>query len=183
MSNEAPAMQVSRTQLKDALTVRPVAHDDPRGLFKETYVASRYRQAGIPDVFVQDSISVSRRHVLRGLHCDPQMSKLVQVLRGEAFDVIVDARRHSESFGKWQCFELSESNGLQVYVPAGFLHGFLALSDDVIFSYKQSAEYAPGREIGVIWNDPDLGVEWPLSAPPLVSPKDQRNARFTEAFV
>lgn len=162
--------------------VKTVAHEDARGLFRETFVSSKYASSGILDVFVQDSISVSARGVLRGLHSDPQMSKLVQVLRGKAFDVIVDARYSSETFGKWQGFTLTEKNGIQIYVPPGFLHGFLALSEGVVFSYKQSAEYAPAREAAVVWNDPDLGIEWPLDGAPKVSAKDQSNPQFADAF-
>lgn len=171
------------TRLREAILIEPYTFEDNRGLFKETYVRSKYSDIGITDDFVQDSISVSSKNVLRGLHSDPKMSKLVQVVHGRAFDVIVDARRLSPTFGEWQGFELSEHNHRQIYVPAGFLHGFLALSDHVVFTYKQGAEYAPQREIGVVWNDPTLAIEWPLSVKPNVSEKDAYNLSFAAAFV
>lgn len=173
---------ISPTSLGEALLVQTSSHGDERGFFTETFVSSKYRSAGIEDTFVQDSVSISARGVVRGLHSDPEMSKLVQVLRGEAFDVIVDARPNSNTFGRWQGFRLSEKNGLQIYVPPGFLHGFLALTEGVIFSYKQSAEYVPAREVAVVWNDPDLGIEWPLDSPAVVSAKDRSNPRFRDIF-
>jgi dTDP-4-dehydrorhamnose 3,5-epimerase len=155
---------------------------DERGFFKETYVRSKYSALGIDDEFVQDNVSFSRRGVLRGLHADPEMAKLVQVLRGEAYDVIVDTREDSPTFGKWEGVYLRAVEHTQLYIPAGFLHGFLALTDHVIFTYKQSAEYAPDREIGVRWDDPDLAIEWPLSGTPEISPKDSRNRSFRDVF-
>ncbi len=143
---------------------------------------TKYRALGIADEFVQDNVSFSRRGVLRGLHGDPRMSKLVQVLRGEAFDVIVDARKESSTFGQWEGVHLRAQEHVQIYIPAGFLHGFLALSDDVIFTYKQSAEYDPAQEIGVRWNDPDLAIAWPLTGNPELSPKDLANRAFREVF-
>lgn len=176
------SLEVRETSIPGALLLVPKAWEDDRGYFKETYVRSKYERLGIADEFVQDSMSFSRKGVLRGLHGDPQMSKLVQVLRGEAFDVIVDARRDSSAFGRWEGVRLSESNHTQLYIPAGCLHGFLALTDDVVFTYKQSAEYAPEREIGVRWDDPDLGIDWPLEQPPLLSAKDLKNRSFREAL-
>lgn len=108
------------------------------------------------------------------------MSKLVQVLRGKAWDVIVDARRTSQTFGQWKGFELTAGNHVQLYIPRGFLHGYLALSDDVVFTYKQSALYEPSREFSARWNDPELKIEWPLSGEARVSPKDQRNPSFAD---
>ncbi|HKU68478.1 MAG TPA: dTDP-4-dehydrorhamnose 3,5-epimerase [Candidatus Baltobacteraceae bacterium] len=170
------------TKFADAFLIRVPAFADDRGIFKETYVRSKYCKLGIGDEFVQDSMSFSRRDVLRGLHADPQMSKLVQVLRGEAFDVIVDTRKESPTFGQWEGVHLRAAEHTQIYIPAGFLHGFLALTDDVVFSYKQSAEYAQEREIGVRWDDPDLAIAWPLTAPPLLSPKDLCHVMFRDAF-
>jgi dTDP-4-dehydrorhamnose 3,5-epimerase len=129
---------------------------------------------------VQDNVSFSKRNVLRGLHGDPEMAKLVQVLRGEAWDVVVDARRGSPTYGKWHGVTLSETNHAQLYIPKGCLHGFLAVSDDVVFTYKQTAYYAPEREIAARWNDPALAIAWPLSGDPIVSAKDQRNAAFAD---
>lgn len=170
------------TKFCDAIFLKVPAYADERGFFKEAYVRSKYRAAGIHDEFVQDNLSVSRAGVLRGLHGDPQMSKLVYVLNGEVFDVIVDARKGSPTFGQWEGVYLKADEHTQLYIPAGFLHGFLALTDNVIFCYKQSAEYAPQREIGVLWNDPDLAIEWPLTQPPVISAKDQANALFRDVF-
>lgn len=165
-----------------AFMIKVAAFGDERGLFKETYVRSKYHLLGITDKFVQDNVSFSRRDVLRGLHADPYMSKLVQVLHGEAYDVIVDTRKDSPTFGQWEGVPLRADGHLQLYIPAGFLHGFLAVTDDVIFTYKQSAEYAPERELRVRWDDPDLAIAWPLSGPPEISPKDSRNRAFREVF-
>lgn len=175
-------LQTLNIDLEGAKLIIPPLFQDDRGFFKESYVKAKYHALGIADEFVQDSLSVSSRGVLRGLHADPLMSKLVYVVRGEVFDVIVDTRSTSATFGKWHGVQLSEQNGMQLYVPAGFLHGFLALTDDVVFCYKQSAEYAPGREIAVRFDDPTLGIEWPLDGDPRVSPKDLLNPSFSEAF-
>lgn len=169
----------SEPRIEGLLVLEPAVFEDERGFFKETYVRSKYEALGISDDFVQDNISVSRRHVVRGLHGDPAMSKLVQVLRGEVFDVVVDARPGSPTFGKWESIRLSEANHRQVYVPPGCLHGFQALSDLIVLSYKQSAEYDPRREIAALWNDPALGIEWPAPRDAIVSPKDQANKPFS----
>lgn len=170
------------TKFSEAILVKVPAYADQRGFFKETYVRSKYRDVGIQDEFIQDNLSFSHSGVLRGLHGDPQMSKLVYVLSGEVFDVIVDARKGSKTFGQWEGVHLKADEHTQLYIPAGFLHGFLALRDDVIFCYKQSAEYAPEREIGVRWDDPDLKIDWPLSGTPVVSAKDRANRLFLEVF-
>lgn len=175
-------LSILRTKFADAFVIDVPAFADERGVFKESYVRSKYRELGIADDFVQDNVSFSRAGVLRGLHADPQMSKLVYVLHGEVFDVIVDARKGSPMFGQWDGFALNAHEHRQLYIPAGFLHGFLSLTDDVIFCYKQSAEYAPQREVGVRWDDPDLAIAWPLTQPPLVSEKDSRNRSFRDAF-
>lgn len=177
------ALQGTRLRIAGALLIVPAAFSDSRGYFKETYVRSKYKSLGIADAFVQDNVSVSRLNVVRGLHGDPEMSKLVQVLYGSAFDVIVDARRDSETYGRWQSFELSAENHHQLYIPRGCLHGFQALTDRVIFAYKQSAEYDPARERAVRWNDPALGIDWPAAAAAIVSEKDRRNGHFSELGV
>ncbi|MHB8146025.1 MAG: dTDP-4-dehydrorhamnose 3,5-epimerase [Vulcanimicrobiaceae bacterium] len=174
-------MDVTPLALTDARLLVPRAFTDDRGFFMETYSSERYRAVGIYDGFVQDNISVSRRGTLRGLHSDPRMAKLVQVLAGEAYDVIVDLRRDSRTYR--ECFGamLSAANRTQLYVPPGFLHGYLALADDTIFSYKQSALYDPTMEFGVAWNDPDLAIAWPLEGmSPLLSPKDAANPTLRE---
>ena len=175
------AMNVTSLALADARLFEPRAFADDRGYFMETFSSERYRAAGIPDHFVQDNISVSRRGTLRGLHSDPRMAKLVQVLAGEAYDVIVDLRRESATYRQWLGVTLTAAAHTQLYVPPGFLHGYLALNDETIFSYKQSAFYDPTMEFGVAWNDPDLAIDWPLAdLEPLLSPKDAANPTLRE---
>ncbi len=166
------ALAVRATTLKDALIFVPDVHEDDRGFFKETYSTRKYRELGLTDEFVQDSVSFSSRNVLRGLHGDPEMSKLVQVLRGKVWDAIVDLRPDSPTYRKWEGFELSDRNHLQLYIPRGFAHGFLALTDDVVFSYKQGALYDPAREFTVRWDDPTLAIEWPSLGELRVSAKE-----------
>jgi dTDP-4-dehydrorhamnose 3,5-epimerase len=169
-------MTVEPLPIAGALLVTPKIFTDDRGSFAEIFAAARYADAGITDTFVQDNLSLSRQDVLRGLHGDPRMSKLVQVLAGEAFDVIADAREGSPTYGRWHGTLLKASERRQVYVPKGCLHGFLALSQDVAFLYKQSALYDPASEFGVAWNDPDLAIEWPLGGrAPILSAKDAEN--------
>jgi dTDP-4-dehydrorhamnose 3,5-epimerase len=167
------ALQVFDTQFDDAKTFVPDVYEDDRGFFKETYATSKYAALGLHETFVQDSVSFSGKNVIRGLHYDRAMSKFVQVLRGKVWDVIVDVRDGSPTLHRWQGFYLSESNHRQLFVPAGFAHGFLALSDDVVFLYKQGALYDPSRERSIRWNDPTLKIEWPLVGEPRVSAKDQ----------
>jgi dTDP-4-dehydrorhamnose 3,5-epimerase len=166
-------LHVRETRLNDARLFSPEVFEDERGFFKETYTTSKYRALGLQDDFVQDSVSFSSRNVVRGLHTDPAMSKLVQVLRGKIWDVIVDFRKESSTYLRWQGFVLSEHNHLQLYIPPGFLHGFLALTDDVVFTYKHGALYDPARESAVRWNDPTLAIAWPLVGEPCVSEKDR----------
>lgn len=154
----------------------PTVYTDDRGYFKEVYSDQRYVNAGIADGFRQINISLSKSHVLRGLHGDNRMSKLVQVVQGRAFDVVVDIRAGSPTFLRWFGIELSADAHHQIYVPAGCLHGFLALDDETMLLYEQSATYDPKSEIGVAWNDPDIGIEWPLDGrTPLLSTKDAAN--------
>jgi dTDP-4-dehydrorhamnose 3,5-epimerase len=167
------ALAVIDTIFDAAKVFVPDVYEDDRGFFKEIYATQRYLEAGIADTFLQDSISYSTKNVIRGLHYDPAMSKFVQVLRGRVWDVIVDLREGSPTYRRWQGFYLSEYNHKQLYVPANFAHGFLALSDDVVVFYKQGALYDPARERGLRWNDPTLGIEWPLVGEPRVSLKDQ----------
>lgn len=175
-------MERLATSIPGAMRLVPAVWPDERGAFFESYARTRYHAVGIADEFVQDNVSYSARNVLRGLHGDPRMSKLVQAVRGEILDVIVDARKDSPAFGRWESFVLSQENHAQVYVPAGCLHGFLAI-EDAIVCYKQSAEYAPQKEIGVRWDDPDLAIAWPhLGSPPIVSAKDGSNRLFGEIF-
>lgn len=169
-------MTVEPLPIAGALLVTPRVYTDDRGSFAEIFASARYGDAGIGDTFVQDNLSISRRDVLRGLHGDPRMSKLVQVLAGEAFDVIADAREGSPTYGCWHGTLLKASERRQIYVPKGCLHGFLAVSDEVVFLYKQSALYDPAAEFGVAWNDPQLAIRWPLEGrAPILSAKDAAN--------
>ncbi len=166
-------MKVTETKLPCVIVIEPVVFGDTRGWLLETYSQKRYEQAGITDFFVQDNVSLSGKGVLRGLHYQYPHSqgKLVQVLAGEVFDVVVDVRPGSPTFSQWVSQVLSESNHRQMYVPAGFAHGFCVLSDIVIFSYKCTDYYSPSTEGGIIWNDPVLGIDWPVSDP-ILSGKD-----------
>lgn len=170
-------MHAEPLPIAGAMLLAPAAFADDRGWFMETYSAQRYRDAGIRDDFVQDNVSRSRRNVVRGLHGDRRpVSKLVGVLAGEAYDVVVDVRPASPTFGRWCGVTLSAAEPRQIYVPPGCLHGFLALSDELLFLYKQSVPYDPGSEIGVRWDDPEFAVAWPLhGAAPILSDRDAAN--------
>ncbi|MDJ0765742.1 MAG: dTDP-4-dehydrorhamnose 3,5-epimerase [Myxococcota bacterium] len=175
-------MNVRETALSDVLIIEPKVFQDARGFFLETYSCDRYRDAGIaPEGFVQDNLSQSEKGVLRGLHFqNPRaQGKLVSVLRGEVFDVAVDIRRGSPTFCHWVGVRLSLENKRQFYVPPGFAHGFIVLSDTAMFTYKCTDYYHPESEVGVIWNDPDIGIDWPLKDP-ILSPKDSRALPISE---
>jgi dTDP-4-dehydrorhamnose 3,5-epimerase len=167
-------MKVSETSLPGVLLIEPRVFSDPRGAFWETYQAKRYADDGIPAIFVQDNCSRSVRGTLRGLHYQlrhPQ-AKLVWVTRGEVFDVAVDIRRGSPTFGRWFGMTLAGDRPQQVYIPPGFAHGFCVLSEFADFAYKCTDYYVPDDERGIIWNDPDIGIRWPV-AEPLLSDKDR----------
>ena len=156
-------MNVENLSIFEVKLIKPRRFDDDRGFFQQTYHYEQYAEAGITTRFVQDNWSHSSKGVLRGLHYqlrNPQV-KLVTVLQGEVFDVAVDIRKGSPTFGKWVGEVLSAENGHQLYVPEGFAHGFLVRSDVVDFMYKCSDFYTPGDEYGICWNDPDIGIEWP----------------------
>jgi dTDP-4-dehydrorhamnose 3,5-epimerase len=170
------------TTLADARIFVPDVFEDERGFFKETYSRRKYEALGLHDDFVQDSVSFSTRNVIRGMHGDRNMAKLVQVLHGTIWDVIVDARRDSPTFGRWEGFEISDRNHRQLYIPRGFLHGFIAQSDEVVFNYKHSSYYDPSAEFAVRWDDPTLAIPWPLDADPVISAKDRVNPTFTTVF-
>lgn len=176
------ASQARTTEIPGVLVIDPAVHRDARGYFFESYRADRLAAAGIHRTFVQDNVSRSVRGVVRGLHyqlANPQ-AKLITVLRGEVFDVVADIRRGSPTFGRWMGIILSEANHRQLFVPEGCAHGFMALSDVVDFHYKNSAFYTPGDEYGILWNDPDLAVDWPDAASSL-SPKDAALPRLRQA--
>jgi dTDP-4-dehydrorhamnose 3,5-epimerase len=174
-------MKVTRTALPEVLLVEPTVFGDARGFFLETYRADRYRAAGITPSFVQDNLSRSRRGVLRGLHFQHPhgQGKLVQVLEGEVFDVAVDVRRGSPTFGQWVGEYLSAETKRQLYIPPGFAHGFLVTSAEALFMYKCTEVYDPAAEQSVLWNDPDIAIEWPALEVEL-SAKD-RDARALAA--
>jgi len=159
-------VEVRRLPLDGPLLVIPTVHRDARGAFVEVWQQGRYAAAGIPDVFVQDNQSTSARGTIRGLHLQTGQSKLVRVARGRVFDVAVDLRAGSPTFGQWTSVTLDAEHHHQLYLPAGFAHGIQALTDaDVV--YKVSAAYDPARETRVAWDDPDIGVAWPLPPGPL----------------
>lgn len=173
-------MKVTPTELAEVLVIEPRVHGDARGFFVETYQRDRYRAAGMPD-FVQDNLSRSARGVLRGLHYQHPtgQGKLVTVLEGEVFDVAVDVRPDSPTFGRWVGVVLSAENKLQIWVPVGFAHGFLVTSESALFAYKVTAFYDPAAEGAVLWSDPDLAIPWPIHAP-TVSEKDARAPRLRD---
>ncbi len=166
-------MKVTPTKLPEVLLLEPKIFPDDRGHFLETYQADRYRECGVPARFVQDNLSYSIKGVLRGLHYQlgqPQ-GKLVWAVQGRIFDVVVDIRKSSPSFGHWISLELDGDSYRQLYVPEGFAHGFCVLSAEAVVIYKCTDYYAPKEERGIIWNDPGLGIDWPVKDP-LLSPKD-----------
>jgi dTDP-4-dehydrorhamnose 3,5-epimerase len=167
-------MKVIETSIRGCVIIEPTVFGDERGFFLETFHAARYAEsAGINLPFVQDNHSRSSKRVLRGLHFQktkPQ-GKLVRVVRGEIYDVAVDIRANSKTFGKWEAVILSEQNKLQFWVPPGFAHGFVVLSDSADFEYKCTDFYDSTDEGSILWSDPDLGIQWPVQNP-IVSAKD-----------
>lgn len=168
-------MNVIPTALEGVLIIEPRVFDDPRGYFMETHHRKRYREAGIDCEFVQDNISYSVQGTLRGLHYQlpHAQAKLVQVLTGEIYDVAVDIRRGSTTFGKWVGVYLSDKNHRQLFVPSGFAHGFCVKSQTAHVLYKCSDFYSPPDEKGVLWSDPGIGIDWPIHGP-ILSAKDGR---------
>jgi dTDP-4-dehydrorhamnose 3,5-epimerase len=167
-------VKVSPTDVPGVLLVEPQVFEDARGFFLETYHRDKYAAAGITATFVQDNHSHSTRGTLRGLHAQHAhaQGKLVRAVRGEMFDVAVDIRVGSPSFGRWTGATLSGTNFRQLYIPPGFAHGFCVLSDEVDVEYKCTDLYAPGDEITVAWNDPEIGIDWPVRDP-ILSAKDR----------
>jgi dTDP-4-dehydrorhamnose 3,5-epimerase len=166
-------MKVTETALPGVLVIEPRVFSDDRGFFLETFAAARYAALGIPAQFAQDNLSRSVRGTLRGLHFqEPDaQGKLVHVTRGTVLDVVVDVRRGSPTFGAWVGTTLSAANHRQLWVPPGFAHGFYAVSEADV-AYKVTESYSPEHERAIRWDDPALGIRWPLSGPPLVSPRD-----------
>ncbi len=174
-------MNIIPTSLPEVLIIEPDSFEDNRGFFMETYSREKYRANGINPVFIQSNLSFSRQNVLRGLHYQirhPQ-AKLIQIISGEVFDVAVDIRSGSPTFGKWTGLILSGQNKRQLYVPEGFAHGFCVLSESAYFYYKCSSLYYPNDEGGIIWNDKTIDIKWPLTHP-IVSEKDRRLPFFSD---
>lgn len=167
-------MEVISLEIPEVKLIKPKIYGDTRGFFLETYQKQRYLEAGIPNDFVQDNLSKSAKGVLRGLHIQNPKSqgKLVSVIAGEVFDVAVDVRIGSPTFGQSIGYYLNEENKCQLWVPRGFAHGFVVTSDEAIFSYKCDEYYAPEHEVSLAWNDKSLGIQWPCDNP-LLSSKDQ----------
>ena len=179
-------MNIVPTALPDVLIIEPKVFGDARGFFFESFNARAFRQAtGVALDFVQDNHSRSAQGVLRGLHYQLQQAqgKLVRVARGSVYDVAVDVRKSSPTFGRWVGVELSESNQRQLWVPPGFAHGFLVTSASADFLYKTTDYYAPEHERSIAWNDPAIGIEWPLTGEPQLSAKDRQGVPLAQAEV
>lgn len=176
-------MEFQKTTLKDVYLIKPQVFQDERGFFMETYSEKKFKEAGIDVDFAQDNHSMSvTKGVLRGLHFqnpEDTQAKLVRVTKGAVYDVIVDLRKNSESFGKWEGFELTAKNFQMLFVPRGFAHGFVTLEDYTEFQYKCDNFYAPNNEGGIMWNDPDLKIHWPIENP-ILSEKDKKNQFFKD---
>lgn len=168
-------MNVLETSLSGLKIIEPKVFGDRRGFFLETWNRKRYAEIGIDEDFVQDNLSFSRGGVVRGLHYQYPRSqgKLVYVLQGEVFDVAVDIRKNSPTFARWEGVMLSGENMKQLYIPEGFAHGFCVLGETALFAYKCTEFYAPETEGGILWNDPDIGIDWPINDP-VLSDKDRK---------
>lgn len=179
-------IKVTPCEIEGLYVIEPTVFKDERGYFVETYNQSDMKEAGLDMVFVQDNQSMSVRGVLRGLHFQKQypQGKLVRVVRGKVFDVAVDLRADSKTYGKWFGVELSDENMKQFYIPEGFAHGFLVLSDVAEFCYKCTDFYHPGDEGGLLWNDEEIGVQWPLEegVDLIISEKDKKWKGLSETF-
>ena len=172
-------MRVTKLSLPGLLHIEPTFFGDQRGYFLQTWQAREYGESGLPESFVQDNLSLSQKGTLRGLHYQKPntQGKLVFVLKGEVWDIAVDLRLGSPTFGKWEAVTLKGEAHNQLYVPPGFAHGFCVISEEALFTYKCTDFYAPQNEHGIIWNDPDLGIPWPVKDP-ILSPKDAKYPRF-----
>jgi dTDP-4-dehydrorhamnose 3,5-epimerase len=176
-------VKVERASIPDVLVLEPKLFGDARGFFMETWNARTFENLGITAKFVQDNHSRSGKNVLRGLHYQvrqPQ-GKLIRVTAGQIWDVAVDLRRSSASFGRWTSLKLAAATPRLLWIPAGFAHGFLVLSDQAEVQYKTTDFYAPEHERTLLWNDPALGIQWPLAGEPVMSDKDRRGKRLADA--
>lgn len=180
-------MQITPTEISDVLVIKPQVFGDDRGFFFESFNQKKFsEEAGLTQPFVQDNHSFSRQNILRGLHYQIQQAqgKLVRVATGEIYDVAVDIRRSSPTFGQWVGIKLNTDNKQQLWIPPGFAHGFYVMSETADVLYKTTDYYAPQHERTIHWNDPDLKIRWPLmTAAPTLSRKDQTGQAFTEAEV
>ena len=177
-------MNVTETSLPGVVIIEPKVYGDERGFFYESFNARAFAEAtGVDAQFVQDNHSRSHKGVLRGLHyqLENTQGKLVRVTLGEVLDVAVDIRRSSPNFGKWVAVRLSADNHRQLWVPEGFAHGFVVLSDSAEFLYKTTDYYAPEHERCIIWNDPQIAIQWPFDTPPALSAKDQQGKSLSDA--
>lgn len=175
-------MEVIETKLKGVVVLQPKVFEDARGYFFESYNANLFKNAGLDLNFVQDNQSLSQKGVLRGLHFQNNpwaQGKLVRVIKGSVFDVAVDIRKSSPTYGQWFGLELNEKNKTMMYIPAGFAHGFATLEDHTVFSYKCTNFYDKASEDCLLWNDTDIGIEWPITNP-LLSEKDLQGKRIKE---
>ncbi|MFM7731082.1 MAG: dTDP-4-dehydrorhamnose 3,5-epimerase [Flavobacteriales bacterium] len=179
-------LSIESTSFRDLLVLQPKQFVDHRGLFFESFNEARFRiQSGLNITFVQDNISHSAKHVLRGLHFQvspKSQAKLITVLSGSVLDVVVDLRRTEATFGQWFSMELSAANGKQLFIPEGFAHGFVALEENTIFHYKCSNYYSPDAERSLLWNDPTIGIQWPVEKP-ILADKDASAPSFKELDV
>ncbi|MCQ6254061.1 dTDP-4-dehydrorhamnose 3,5-epimerase [Methanocaldococcus sp.] len=174
-----------RLEIPEVILIEPIVFEDERGFFMETYKYSEFSKFGIKEIFVQDNHSKSKKGVLRGLHYQKNpnaQGKLVRCIRGEIFDVAVDIRKGSPTFGKWVGVILSEENKKMLYIPKGFAHGFCVLSEEAEVIYKCTAEYSPEDDRGIIWNDKDIGIDWPIKNP-ILSEKDKKHPPLREADI
>lgn len=177
-------MKVIDTKIPEVKIIEPQIFRDDRGFFMESYNQRRFEElTGASENFVQDNHSRSTKNVLRGLHYQIQQAqgKLVRVISGEVYDVAVDIRRSSPTFGQWVSATLTGDNHLQMWVPAGFAHGFVVLSEHAEFIYKTTDFWAPEHERSIMWNDPDINIEWPLDGDPILSEKDKNGVPFKDA--
>ena len=174
-------MKFTKTAFPDVFLIEPDVFKDTRGFFMETYNQRKYAEGGIDQVFVQDNYSHSRYGILRGLHYQLKnaQGKLVVVITGEIFDIVVDIRIGSPKFGQWFGAHLSAENRRQIFVPEGFAHGFIVLSESVDVIYKCTDFYTPGDEYGIFWADPSIGIDWPIRNP-ILSDKDSKNPKLRE---
>jgi dTDP-4-dehydrorhamnose 3,5-epimerase len=174
-----------RLAISEVMLIEPKVFPDERGFFMETYKYSDFAKMGIKEYFVQDNYSKSSKGILRGLHFQKNpnaQGKLIRCLKGNIFDVVIDIRKGSPAFGKWVGAELSEENNLILYVPSGFAHGFVVLSETACVIYKCTREYSPENDRGIIWNDPDINIHWPIKDP-VLSEKDKKHPALKDADI